>query len=136
MLQITQDNPGSQVTMDDKLTKLTGDSDSLEKFQQTQYKILQSWSLAQRVVQALNLKESPDFKSIREQEPNKTDGEIEDALTSLVQSKIEVTPVKNSFLVEVAFQSPDKSLAQRVVNAIPMNICISPSTGAMSLLPW
>ena len=41
MLQITQDNPGSQVSVDDKLSKLTG-SDSLEKFQQTQYKILQS----------------------------------------------------------------------------------------------
>ena len=32
--------------------------------------------------------------------------------------KLEVTPVKNSYLVEVSFQSPDKSLAQRVVNAI------------------
>ena len=86
-LQITQDNPGSQVTMDDKLSKLTG-SDSLEKFQQTQYNILQSWSLAQRVVQALNLKENPDFKSIREQEPGITDPEIEDAITGLVQKKL------------------------------------------------
>ena len=35
-----------------------------------------------------------------------------------MQSKLEVTPVKNSYLVEVAFQSPDKSLTQKVVNAI------------------
>lgn len=116
-LQITQDNPGSQVSVDDKFSKLTG-GDSIEKFQQTQYNILQSWSLAQRVVQALNLKKHPDFKSIREQNPGKTDAEIEDSLTDLVQSKIEVTPVKNSFLAEVAFQSPDKALSQKVVNAI------------------
>jgi succinoglycan biosynthesis transport protein ExoP len=118
ILQITQDNPGSQVsTLDDKLSMLNG-ADTLEKFQQTQYKILQSWSLAQRLVQALKLNDHPDFKSIREQSPGKNESEIEVAITSLVQKKIEVTPVKNSYLVEVAFQSPDKSLSQRVVNAI------------------
>jgi capsular exopolysaccharide synthesis family protein len=116
-LQITQDNPGSQLTMEDKLSKVTG-GDTLEKFQQTQYKILKSWSLAQRVVQALNLKETPDFKSIREQNPEKSEEEIEDALVSSLLTKLEITPVKNSYLVEVSFQSPDKDLTQRVVNAI------------------
>ena len=90
-LQITQDNPGSQVTVDDKLSKLTG-SDSLEKFQQTQYKILQSWSLAQRVIQALNLKEHPDFKSIREENPDKSEAEIEDAMVELVLGEIRGHP--------------------------------------------
>jgi capsular exopolysaccharide synthesis family protein len=103
--------------MDDKLSKLTG-SDSLEKFQQTQYKILQSWSLAQRVVQALKLKDCPDFKSIREQNPDKTEAEIEDDMVNSLLAGLEVTPVKNSYLVEVAFQSPDQGLSQRVVNAI------------------
>ncbi|MCX5890432.1 MAG: polysaccharide biosynthesis tyrosine autokinase [Deltaproteobacteria bacterium] len=116
-LQITQDNPGSQVSVDDKLSKLTGSSDT-DKFLQTQYKILQSWSLAQRVVLSLNLKDHPDFKSIREQKPSTTDAEIGDAITGLIQKNIEVTPVKNAYLVEVAFQSPDKGLSQRVVNAI------------------
>jgi capsular exopolysaccharide synthesis family protein len=103
--------------MEDKLSKVTG-GDTLEKFQQTQYKILKSWSLAQRVVQALNLKETPDFKSIREQNPEKSEEEIEDALVSSLLTKLEITPVKNSYLVEVSFQSPDKDLTQRVVNAI------------------
>jgi polysaccharide biosynthesis transport protein len=116
-LQITQDNPGSQVTLDDSLSKLTG-SDSLEKFQQTQYKILKSWSLAQRVFQALNLREKPDFKSIKEKNPDLTDAQIEEAMISHLMQTIEVIPVKNSFLVEVAYQSPDKFLAQKVVNAI------------------
>ncbi|MEW6657592.1 MAG: polysaccharide biosynthesis tyrosine autokinase [Thermodesulfobacteriota bacterium] len=117
ILQITQDNPGSQVSVDDKLSKFTG-SDSLEKFQQTQYKILTSWSLAQRVVRSLNLKEHPDFKSIREKNPKKSETEIEEAIVNLVQKKIMVTPIRNSYLVEVGFQSPDKALTQKVVNSI------------------
>lgn len=116
-LQITQDNPGSQVSVDDKLSRLSG-SDSLEKFQQTQYKILQSWSLAQRVFQALNLKEGPDVKKLKEKDPGKTEAQLEEAMVSRLMKKIEINPIKNSFLVEVAFQSPDKSLAQKVVNTI------------------
>jgi len=116
-LQITQDNPGSQVSVDDKLSKLTG-SDSLEKFQQTQYKILQSQSLAQRVINALNLKDHADFKSIREKDPDKSETEIENLMIERFLKKLEVTPVRNSFLAEVSFQSPDKAMAQKVVNAV------------------
>lgn len=116
-LQITQDNPGSQVTVDDRLSTLTG-GDSLEKFQQTQYKILQSKSLAQRVIQALNLKENRIFKSIRENNPEKSETEIENMMVDTFLTKLEVAPVRNSYLVEVSFQSPDKTMAQRVVNAI------------------
>ena len=117
MLQITQDNPGSQVSLDDKLSKLTG-SDSLEKFQQTQYKILQSESMARRVIQALNLKEHDDFKAIREDNPDKSETEIVNIMVESFLKKLEVTPVRNSFLVEVAYQSPDKLMAQKVINAI------------------
>jgi capsular exopolysaccharide synthesis family protein len=116
-LQITQDNPGSLVSVDDKLSKLTG-SDSLEKFQQTQYKIIQSRSLALRVIQALNLKEHEDFRKIWEDNPDLTQTQIQEAMIEAFQKKLEVTPVRNSFLVEVAFQSPDKVMAERVVNAI------------------
>lgn len=114
-LQITADNPGSQVSANEKLPELFGYDDP-EKFQQTQYEILKSRSLAENVVQALNLKEEPLFKSIKEKNPEKTEAEIENAIVDM--SKLEVTPVRNSFLVEVAFQSPDKSLAQKVVNVI------------------
>jgi polysaccharide biosynthesis transport protein len=117
ILQITQDNPGSQVTVDDKLSKLTG-ADSLEKFQQTQYKILQSESLAQRVIKALTLKDHPDFAGIREKHPEKSDSEIESYMINVFLKKLQVTPVRNSYLVEVSFESPDKTMAQRVINAI------------------
>jgi succinoglycan biosynthesis transport protein ExoP len=115
-LQLTLDNPGPRV-MEDKFSQLTG-SDDQERFLQTQYKILESWSLAERVFRTLNLRDQADFKSIKEKNPDMTDAKIEEAMISLLMRNIEVTPVKNSFLVEVAFQSPDKSMAQRVVNAI------------------
>ena len=106
------------MSADDKISKLTG-SDSLEKFQQTQYKILQSRSLALRVIQALKLEEHPDFKKIREKNPDWPENKIEDAMVERFQERLEVTPVRNTFLVDIAYQSPDKALAQKVVNAIP-----------------
>ena len=36
----------------------------------------------------------------------------------MFQKKLEVTPVRNTYLVEVSFQSPDKALAQKVVNTV------------------
>jgi polysaccharide biosynthesis transport protein len=118
MLQITEDNPSTQVSADEKFARLAGGGDSLEKFQLTQYKILQSYSLAQRVVRALDLPKHPAFKSLREGKPAKSETEIEAAITNLIMKSLEVTPVKNSFLVEVAFTSPDKLMAQQVVNAV------------------
>ena len=116
-LQITQDNPGSQLNLDDKLNRLTG-NDSLEKFQETQYKILQSSSLALRTIETLNLAEHPDFKTIREENPDMSPTEIEDAMVRLFLEKLQVAPVRNSFLVELSFQSPDKLMAQKVVNTL------------------
>jgi polysaccharide biosynthesis transport protein len=116
-LQITQDTPGSQMSLDNKLSMFT-DSDSLEKFQQTQYKIIQSWSLAQRVFQTLNLKDGSDFKKLKAANPEKTEAQLEENMVNMLMGSIEVTPIKNSFLVEVAFQSPDKLMAQKVVNSI------------------
>jgi len=79
LLQITQENPSSKLSMEDALATLSG-SDSLEKFQQTQYKILESQSLALRVIQALNLKEYPDFRVIKEENPEKSEHDIENLM--------------------------------------------------------
>jgi polysaccharide biosynthesis transport protein len=117
LLQITQENPSSKLSMDDALATLTG-SDSLEKFQQTQYKILESESLALRVIQALNLKEYPEFRIIKEDNPEKSEHEIENLMIKKFLTDSTVKPNKNSFLVEVSYQSPDNVMAQKVVNAI------------------
>ncbi|MGA9755878.1 MAG: polysaccharide biosynthesis tyrosine autokinase, partial [Desulfobaccales bacterium] len=116
MLQITQDNPGSQVSVDPVSRYL--DYDSLEKFQMTQYKILQSRSLALRVIQALKLQEHPDFKPARVKNHDISETDIEEGMVNSFLSKLKVTPIRNSYLLEVSFQSPDKFLTQRVVNAI------------------
>ncbi len=117
MIQLTPDNPGSGLSMDDKMSRMIN-YDELEKFQNTQYKILQSWSLAQRVVQALNLKEHPAFKDIRKGNPTITEAQIEESLVSIIMGGLEIIPLRNSYLAEVAFRSPDKALSQSVVNAI------------------
>jgi capsular exopolysaccharide synthesis family protein len=118
ILQITQDNPGSQLSADDKISKFTGGIDALEKFQETQYKILQSQSLAWRVILALNLQNHPDFNRIRVNNPEKSNQEIENDMVEYFLSNLEIIPVKNSYLVEVSFQFPDKAIAQKVVNEI------------------
>jgi polysaccharide biosynthesis transport protein len=115
MLQITRDNPASQVGPDDKISQIF--STDSEKFQLTQYKILQSESIAQRVIQALNLKDHPDFEDIWK-DPKQSKTEIDNAMVARFLSKLEINPVKNTFLVEVAFKSPDKVMAQKVVNAM------------------
>ena len=114
-LQITEDNPGSQVSADNKLPEMLGYGGE-DKFQQTQYKILQSRSLAQRVAQDLNLKDEPQFKYLKEIKPALTEAEIDKAITG--QINIEVNPVKDTYLVDVSFRSPHRSLAQKVVNSI------------------
>ena len=91
-LQITNDNPGSHVSATGGLPDVFG-FDPGDKFQNTQYDILKSQSLAQRVVQALNLSKDTSWS-------------------------LEVNPVHDTYLVEVACQSPDKSVAQKVANAI------------------
>lgn len=116
--QITQDNPGSQVSANDKTSVLIGGNDALEKFQQTQLEILKSRSLALRIIKALNLREHPDFKPDPEKTKDKSETEIENMMVARFLDKLEIKPVKNSYLVEASFQSPDKALAQKVVNSI------------------
>jgi succinoglycan biosynthesis transport protein ExoP len=136
MLQITQDNPASQVSIDNTLSKLTGTSDT-DKFLRTQYKILHSQSLALRVIKDLNLSQHPDYKAIRENNPKKSDSEIENLMIAAFLKRLEVTPVKNSFLVQVSYKSPDKVMAQRVVNAIAneyMNLSIDRRNQSFTLV--
>lgn len=125
-LQITQDNPGSQVSIDDKLSFLTG-ADAIEKFQQTQYKILQSESLAERIINALRLQEHSDFKELRDKYPEKSEAELTNLMIEKFLKNLNVKPIRNTYLVQISYQSPDKNLAQQVVNTMAdeyMNLAI------------
>jgi len=115
-LMITQDNPGSSLSPADRSNIMMGFS-YLEKFQKTQYKILESQAMATRVIKALNLGDHPDYSSIKNA-PNMEQAEIEEAMANLFRAKLGVVPVENSYLVNISYESPDKFIVPKVINAI------------------
>ncbi len=117
LLQITQDNSLGQLSDNDPLAPLRGGQE-LTKFQETQVKILGSRSLAWRIIEALNLKDHPDFKYLRETDSSQSPEKLRNALLEMFQKKLEIKPVKDSYLVGVSFKSSDQTLAQQVANAM------------------
>jgi capsular exopolysaccharide synthesis family protein len=108
-------------------------------FYQTQYEILKSRNLAQRIVEQLSLAEEPAFTGANEQPPfwqplldwlsqlGKTDtnesqedeGQQRSSnLTKRFLANLKVEPVKESSLVKVNYVSPDPKLATRIVNTL------------------
>jgi len=100
-----------------------------EEFFQTQYGLLKSRSLAERVVDSEGLATSNAFiESMGLKVPDR--GSMTAAAysqmrrrmaTSLVMGGLGVSPVRGSRLVNVSFESPDPALSQRLVNAIATN---------------
>lgn len=95
-----------------------------EEFFQTQYGLLRSRSLAQRVIQTLRLDQSDDFLNtmgvaLPDGEPNSPAriAERRQRVLKTVQTNLGVAPVRGSRLVVVSFNSPDPALAARIVNA-------------------
>ncbi|RYZ75100.1 MAG: polysaccharide biosynthesis tyrosine autokinase [Lysobacteraceae bacterium] len=97
-------------------------------FYQTQYELLQSRSLALRVVQDLKLVEHPQFAETMESVDEALAGKgagapasgplaREQALVQPLLNGLSIEPVRNSRLVRVNFDSPDPVLAARVANA-------------------
>lgn len=111
------------------------DTQDVDSYRETQYKILQSRSLAERVVLDLKLYLHPEFyrshhlfglvESNPEKIPSPSDpappDPSEDAYRNTVrnfQDSVEVSPLRRSNLVEVRFSSRDPQLAQRVANKL------------------
>lgn len=101
------------------------------EFFQTQYGLLKSYSLAERVVRNLNLVEDPTFLPKKrsatgvgaETNPEFISGQgtrIERATDRLMKG-LRVNPVRDSKLVKVSFDSPDPVTAARVANAVTAN---------------
>ncbi len=92
---------------------------SSTEFYQTQYKILQSRSVALMVVQTLNLGQNKIFnpkKKVPTDPREKKDLELKIAAGILKNLKIE--PIRNSRLVDVNFENRDSALAANITNAI------------------
>lgn len=96
-----------------------------EEFFQTQYGLLRSRTLAERVVDELGLANSDAF--LEQMEVSATAAEAGTAaeranerrelVLRTVRENFGVSPVRGSRLVQISFQSPDPTLSARVVNA-------------------
>jgi succinoglycan biosynthesis transport protein ExoP len=85
-------------------------------FLATQYGLLQSRSLAERVAQELNLGANPLFA------PQDADRSVRNRIAAgRLMGNFEVQPVPNSRLVRIAYASEDPALSARITNAYADN---------------
>jgi polysaccharide biosynthesis transport protein len=103
---------------------------SAKDFYQTQYQLLQSETLARRVIDQLGLQESSTLNSIEESgflstlkdnikgllSDGEPEGELPPDLESLFLENLTVAPVKKSRLVRLHYDSPDPEESALVVN--------------------
>lgn len=99
-----------------------------EEFFQTQYGLLRSRSLAERVVESLGLASSDQALASLGVEPPARMGSAaaqaerrRNMALEVVQDGLGVTPVRGSRLVAVSFDNPDPVVAARVANAFAEN---------------
>ena len=101
-----------------------------QEFYQTQYGLLQSRSLAERVARELRLYNSPEFFEAfgaTDRVDELRSGRIDNSAAArnarirsagrILLDGIEVSPVRLSRLVDVQFTSPDPQLSARIVNS-------------------
>ncbi len=127
LLEIGQEN--QNIATVKELFQLQSVSDD---YLQTQYKILQSDSLARQVIKQLHLDQNQEFNppprpwpwqaaSNRVDSPNtpvSTDAAHEQAVLGRFQDRLKIDPVQKSRLVRVSFESHDPKLASNVVNSL------------------
>jgi succinoglycan biosynthesis transport protein ExoP len=116
-VEITADNPGSNVSADSRMGGM-GSWVFMAKFQETQNKILKSRSLAKRVIGVLDLGKYPEF-AVYAKAKNRSPDAILNAMAASFVGRLDVEQIRNTNLVNISFLSADKSLAQKVVDAIP-----------------
>lgn len=91
-----------------------------QEFYQTQYKLLASKALAEKVATKLDLYNNPNFttQKMPPDAPELQRQHFKDRIINRLMKQIEVTPIRNSSLVDVSFYNPDAKLAAAVVNAV------------------
>lgn len=99
-----------------------GDALAYEEFYRTQYALLESPSLAERVARALNLASDEEFREAFDIDP---EGEIAsgsprqaiEAVSQVLLENVAVTPVVGSSLVDIQFTSPSPALSAKIAAA-------------------
>ena len=95
-----------------------------EEFFQTQYGLLRSRTLAERVIETLGLASSDAFLGqMKAEVPSAEDRDRasliqrrREAVLKVVQDNMSVSPVRGSRLVAINFESPDPALSARIAN--------------------
>ena len=96
-----------------------------DDFYQTQYELLKSRALAERVVSTMGLAEEAQAKNATKPKANQTPAEAERALADNrrgivagFQGGIVIEPTRNSRLVQIHYDSPDPDFSTRAANAV------------------
>lgn len=100
-----------------------------EEFFQTQYGLLRSRSLAERVIESLGLARSDESLRGLGVDPGSIEGDTpaaraagrRQAALKAVQTNLGVSPVRGSRLVAISYNSPDPGVSARVANAFAEN---------------
>ncbi|HXQ16779.1 MAG TPA: polysaccharide biosynthesis tyrosine autokinase [Caulobacteraceae bacterium] len=108
-----------------------GDVPSVEQgardaeFFETQYGLLKSRSLAVRVATSENLASNPGFLRAMGISPGQDPKATLAAITGFLEQGLSISPVRDSRLVVLSFDSPDAALSTRIVNAFADNFISS-----------
>ncbi len=84
-------------------------------FYQTQYMLLENRALVLRVINALNLENSPEFKSDEKAKDPQEDAEKSELIDAYL-NRLKITPVRDSNLVNISFMSAKPEEAKKIVN--------------------
>ena len=128
LLEIEKENPNIPTVQE--LFQLADVSDN---YLETQYKVLQSDTLARRVIEELHLDQVREFNppknawfwqdthAAARTEDVAIDGKTEQAILERFSDHLSVEPVRRSRLVQVSFESQDPQLAAKAVNSLASN---------------
>lgn len=129
MVEIEKENPNILTVQE--LFQFENVSDT---YLESQYKILQTESLARRVIQQLQLNKVKEFNPAQSpSRPSKSgavanpsaeaspNSDSEQAILHRFAKRLSVEPVRQSRLVQVSFESQDRELAAKIVNALTAN---------------
>jgi capsular exopolysaccharide synthesis family protein len=132
-IQIEKEQPN--VLQFQQVQALGYDYLSYSDFYQTQYRLLGSRNVARKTIQNLDLKNDPIVnRLVARYQGRGLLGRLSDAIRRaphedltpdpdrpylrFLQDRLDVNPLKNTHLVEVAFESPDPELSARIANGV------------------
>ena len=126
LLEIQKEN--ASIPTVQELFQLENVSDN---YLETQYKVLQSETLARRVIDQLHLERDSEFNPPRDgwiqaqahaaSPDSPTDPDVEQTVLREFKARLSIDPVRRSRLVQISFESQDPKVAAQVVNALADN---------------